>query len=68
MHELASGNVDSSRHWWALAIVVAAQLMFAGDAFIVNVVIPNTAVDPRTLRALDRRIRRISVMDAACAK
>jgi len=37
------------RRWWALAIVVAAQLMFSVDAFIVNVGIRNSAVDLSTL-------------------
>ena len=37
MHQLVSANVDSSRRWAVLAIVVAAQFMFGVDAFIVNV-------------------------------
>ena len=45
MHQLVSANVDSSRRWWVLAIVVAAQFMFGVDAFIVNVAIPTIAVD-----------------------
>ena len=34
---------DSSRRWWILATVVAAQFMFGVDAFIVNVAIPTIA-------------------------
>jgi MFS family permease len=37
MHQLVSATVDSSRRWWVLAIVIAAQFMFGVDAFIVNV-------------------------------
>jgi MFS family permease len=37
--------VDSSRRWWVVAIVVAAQFMFAVDAFIVNVAIPTIAAE-----------------------
>ena len=35
--------VDTSRRWWVLATVVAAQFMFGVDAFIVNVAIPTMA-------------------------
>jgi len=28
MHQIVSNPVDSSRRWWVLAIVVAAQFMF----------------------------------------
>jgi len=45
MHQLVSARVDSSRRWWVLAIVVAAQFMFGVDAFIVNVAIPTIAVE-----------------------
>jgi hypothetical protein len=31
---MVSARVDSSRRWWVLAIVVAAQFMFGVDAFI----------------------------------
>jgi MFS family permease len=43
MHQIVSAPVDSSRRWWVLAIVVAAQFMFGVDAFIVNVAIPTIA-------------------------
>ncbi len=45
MHQLVSANMDSSRRWWVLAIVVAAQFMFGVDAFIVNVAIPTIRVE-----------------------
>src|SRR4029077_320073 len=45
MHQLVSANLDSSRRWWVLATVVAAQFMFGVDAFIVNVAIPTIAVE-----------------------
>jgi MFS family permease len=45
MHQIVSQAVDSSRRWWVLAIVVAAQFMFGVDAFIVNVAIPTIAVE-----------------------
>jgi MFS family permease len=45
MHQIAVTPVDSSRRWWVLAIVVAAQFMFGVDAFIVNVAIPTIAVE-----------------------
>ncbi len=45
MHQKVSIPVDSSRRWWVLAIVVAAQFMFGVDAFIVNVAIPTIAVE-----------------------
>lgn len=45
MHQLVSSRVDSSRRWWVLAIVVAAQFMFGVDAFVVNVAIPTIALD-----------------------
>ena len=35
----------SSRRWWVLATVVAAQFMFGVDAFIVNVAIPTIAAE-----------------------
>ena len=47
MHQLVSANLDSTRRWWVLAIVVAAQFMFGVDAFIVNVAIPTIAVELR---------------------
>lgn len=40
MHQIVSANVNSSRRWWVLATVVAAQFMFGVDAFIVNVAFP----------------------------
>jgi MFS family permease len=45
MHQIVSNPLDSSRRWWVLAIVVAAQFMFGVDAFIVNVAIPTIAVE-----------------------
>ncbi|KWV57646.1 ATP-binding protein [Bradyrhizobium macuxiense] len=45
MHQIASTRADSSRRWWVLAIVVAAQFMFGVDAFIVNVAIPTIAAE-----------------------
>src|SRR3954468_1991099 len=45
MHQIVSAPVDSSRRWWVLATVVAAQFMFGGDAFIVNVAIPTIAAE-----------------------
>jgi MFS family permease len=45
MHQIVSPTVDSTRRWWVLAIVVAAQFMFGVDAFIVNVAIPTIAVE-----------------------
>jgi MFS family permease len=45
MHQIVSPAVDSSRRWWVLAIVVAAQFMFGVDAFIVNVAIPTIAIE-----------------------
>ena len=47
MHQKVSTPVDSSRRWWVLAIVVAAQFMFGVDAFVVNVAIPTIAVELR---------------------
>jgi len=45
MHQKVSTPVDSSRRWWVLAIVVAAQFMFGVDAFVVNVAIPTIAAE-----------------------
>ena len=45
MHQIVSPPVVSSRRWWVLAIVVAAQFMFGVDAFIVNVAIPTIAAE-----------------------
>lgn len=45
MHQMVSAGVDTSRRWWVLAIVVAAQFMFGVDAFIVNVAIPTIAAE-----------------------
>jgi EmrB/QacA subfamily drug resistance transporter len=45
MHQIVSTPLDSSRRWWVLAIVVAAQFMFGVDAFIVNVAIPTIAAE-----------------------
>lgn len=51
MHQAVTKPVDSTRRWWVLAIVVAAQFMFGVDAFIVNVAIPTIAVDRRATPA-----------------
>jgi len=45
MHQIVSAQLDSSRRWWVLATVVAAQFMFGVDAFIVNVAIPTIATE-----------------------
>lgn len=45
MHQTVTKPIDSTRRWWVLAIVVAAQFMFGVDAFVVNVAIPTIAVD-----------------------
>ncbi|WP_065750454.1 MFS transporter [Bradyrhizobium paxllaeri] len=45
MHQIVSTPVDTSRRWFVLATVVAAQFMFGVDAFIVNVAIPTIAVE-----------------------
>jgi sugar phosphate permease len=45
MHQTVTKQVDTSRRWWVLAIVVAAQFMFGVDAFVVNVAIPTIAVE-----------------------
>src|SRR5579864_1376011 len=45
MHQTVSVSAVSSRRWWVLAIVVAAQFMFGVDAFIVNVALPTIAVE-----------------------
>src|SRR5437870_5781501 len=45
MHQIVKTPVDSSRRWWVLATVVAAQFMFGVDAFIVNVAIPTIAAE-----------------------
>src|ERR1700751_712553 len=45
MHQIVSNPVDSSRRWWVLATVVAAQFMFGVDAFVVNVAIPTISVE-----------------------
>src|ERR1700704_6349138 len=45
MHQIVITPVDTSRRWWVLAIVVAAQFMFGVDAFVVNVAIPTIAVE-----------------------
>lgn len=45
MHQIVSTPVDSTRRWWVLATVVAAQFMFGVDAFIVNVAIPTIATE-----------------------
>jgi EmrB/QacA subfamily drug resistance transporter len=51
MHQMVSAHVGSSRRWWVLAIVVAAQFMFGVDAFIVNVAIPTIAIELHTSSA-----------------
>jgi MFS family permease len=45
MHRMVAANLDQSRRWFVLAIVVAAQFMFGVDAFIVNVAIPTIAAE-----------------------
>lgn len=45
MHQTVTKPIDSTRRWWVLAIVVAAQFMFGVDAFVVNVAIPTIAAD-----------------------
>src|SRR3954470_23874521 len=45
MHQIVSHAVDTSRRWWVLATVVAAQFMFGVDAFIVNVALPTIATE-----------------------
>lgn len=45
MHQIVTKQIDASRRWWVLAIVVAAQFMFGVDAFVVNVAIPTIAVE-----------------------
>src|SRR6202048_2645186 len=45
MHQIVAASVDSSRRWWVLAIVVAAQFICVVDACIVNVAIPTIAVE-----------------------
>jgi MFS family permease len=45
MHQMVSANVEASRRWVVLAIVVAAQFMFGVDAFVVNVALPTIAVE-----------------------
>jgi EmrB/QacA subfamily drug resistance transporter len=42
---MVSANLQTSRRWWVLAIVVSAQFMFGVDAFIVNVAIPTIAAE-----------------------
>jgi len=45
MHQVVSNGVESSRRWWVLATVVAAQFMFGVDAFVVNVALPTIAAE-----------------------
>lgn len=45
MHQIVSHPVDTSRRWFVLATVVAAQFIFGVDAFIVNVAIPTIAAE-----------------------
>lgn len=45
MHQIVTKQIDTSRRWWVVAIVVAAQFMFGVDAFVVNVAIPTIAVE-----------------------
>src|SRR2546430_7486048 len=45
MHQIVTTRLDTSRRWWVLAIVVAAQFMFGVDAFVVNVALPTIAVE-----------------------
>jgi EmrB/QacA subfamily drug resistance transporter len=51
MHQMVSTPVETSRRWWVLAIVVAAQFMFGVDAFVVNVAIPTIAIELHTSSA-----------------
>jgi MFS family permease len=51
MHQLVSANVDSTRRWFVLAIVVSAQFMFGVDAFVVNVALPTIAIELRASSA-----------------
>src|SRR4051812_24750374 len=51
MHQTVTKQIDTSRRWWVLAIVVAAQFMFGVDAFVVNVAIPTIAVELRATPA-----------------
>jgi MFS family permease len=51
MHQMVSAPLHTSRRWWVLAIVVAAQFMFGVDAFIVNVAIPTIAIELHTSSA-----------------
>jgi MFS family permease len=45
MHQMVSANIDATRRWVVLAIVVAAQFLFGVDAFVVNVALPTIAVE-----------------------
>lgn len=45
MHQIVTKPIDSTRRWWVLTIVVAAQFMFGVDAFVVNVAIPTIAAE-----------------------
>jgi MFS family permease len=45
MHRIVDNNMESSRRWGVLAIVIAAQFVFAVDAVIVNVAIPTIAAE-----------------------
>jgi len=45
MHQLVSANLDSSRRWVVLAIVVSAQFMFGVDVFVVNVALPTIGTE-----------------------
>lgn len=45
MHQIVTKQIDFSRRWRVLTIVVAAQFMFGVDAFVVNVAIPTIAVE-----------------------
>jgi len=51
MHQMVSANLETSRRWWVLAIVVSAQFMFGVDAFVVNVALPTIAVELRASSA-----------------
>src|SRR6059058_6243679 len=56
MHQIVSAPADTSRRWFVLATVVAAQFMFGVDAFIVNVAIPTIA---RELNASSAQIEAV---------
>ena len=60
MHQFVSADLDSSRRWAVLAIVVGAQFMFGVDAFIVDV--------KSCLRAVGAGLRRRLVTQRSAAR